>query len=641
MTVTRAVTFAFFICAFYCQTFKSTCPQETNGCNIHNECTSCHETCEYCQSGSIECGALDCMTCVDESYQLEQIYGDGTGECTNKNVTKIANSECNDATIAGLFNFYAQNITLVENITCQSDSIIGIFDFAMETHAYILNVNQSLGIDIDTCNASTVVMVQVYSFINDSINCEQNHSSIPYCPIDTFCGTCDHFSNNENVQNFSMPIFGAQNQFYAIFATNMWFLPGQYQINFQCHPLKNLSKYIPPPPTPKPTPNPAVNLTKLFVSRKGTDYEGCGDSLDNTCGTIFGASKNLEFDPLDYGFQFDDVVSSYFKTVFQYGEIHVYDGQNETEIIRYLDSYVSNGNNPCLPQFTNRFEFGVVITFNPTFIKTMEQWYYKNLCNDTESWFKRDMIVFNNLIVNDYTLSNYLVSAVTVVCNNCTFSNILMKEEFLSIFDPKIQNIYLEDCKFNNIQSTNYLLLSQDIQNIFIGRTVFRNITVGNSLVAVFANGGGDNLFIDSCIFNNVAATVAIIDDDTRSFSSIIQILNTHFTELISGSIYLSNHFADQTRITLTNTQVSTSQFGTLNEYGLFEFTDADKVQINNLNLFFIYDMSILCRQIKEKDEFFITRTNVYCSNAVTLITNYGIVAMNNVVMYINILNET
>eukprot|EP01083_Nonionella_stella_P201627 737455_1 len=63
--------------------FQATCPFNIAGCSTTNTCTTCHETCEYCQctACSQTCGALDCMTCAT-GYTLNVIYSDGTGQCT-------------------------------------------------------------------------------------------------------------------------------------------------------------------------------------------------------------------------------------------------------------------------------------------------------------------------------------------------------------------------------------------------------------------------------------------------------------------------------------------------------------------------------------------------------------------------------
>ncbi len=60
---------------------ESTCPLEIPGCSEDNLCTSCYESCGYCQDMDNEmCGPEDCMTCI-EGYALSPLYDDGTGVC--------------------------------------------------------------------------------------------------------------------------------------------------------------------------------------------------------------------------------------------------------------------------------------------------------------------------------------------------------------------------------------------------------------------------------------------------------------------------------------------------------------------------------------------------------------------------------
>ena len=60
---------------------EQTCPLDIPGCSTHNMCTSCDESCGFCQNtGGEFCGPEDCMTCPD-GFRLDQVYGDGTGTC--------------------------------------------------------------------------------------------------------------------------------------------------------------------------------------------------------------------------------------------------------------------------------------------------------------------------------------------------------------------------------------------------------------------------------------------------------------------------------------------------------------------------------------------------------------------------------
>ncbi|MBN1772604.1 MAG: hypothetical protein JXB32_15145 [Deltaproteobacteria bacterium] len=51
------------------------------GCSVNNQCTSCYDTCVYCQDlNESYCGADDCMTC-QPGLTLHVLWSDGTGEC--------------------------------------------------------------------------------------------------------------------------------------------------------------------------------------------------------------------------------------------------------------------------------------------------------------------------------------------------------------------------------------------------------------------------------------------------------------------------------------------------------------------------------------------------------------------------------
>jgi hypothetical protein len=66
---------------FYDQQGQYTCPIGVRGCSEDNLCSSCDDSCGYCQNLESEiCGPEDCMTC-NEGYALSQVYEDGTGFC--------------------------------------------------------------------------------------------------------------------------------------------------------------------------------------------------------------------------------------------------------------------------------------------------------------------------------------------------------------------------------------------------------------------------------------------------------------------------------------------------------------------------------------------------------------------------------
>ena len=65
----------------YSSQVERTCPLDIPGCSTDNMCTSCDESCGFCQNtGSEFCGPDDCMTCPD-GFRLDQVYDDGTGTC--------------------------------------------------------------------------------------------------------------------------------------------------------------------------------------------------------------------------------------------------------------------------------------------------------------------------------------------------------------------------------------------------------------------------------------------------------------------------------------------------------------------------------------------------------------------------------
>ena len=176
----------------------------------------------------------------------------------------------------------------------------------------------------------------------------------------------------------------------------------------------------------------------------------------------------------------------------------IFKGFNRRRIIEYNDIAQDNYNgtgtvnvNPCLPnpfvsiaELDDEFDgdTAVTITFDPNYIKSMEDWYPIDLCERNynltygESFFLERYltgagngvsITVNNLIFENYVFDGdklrpyYIAYLDTFICNNCIFSNIMIGNDHYTQFNngsfnkrPALisgGNIVLRNCRFSNI----------------------------------------------------------------------------------------------------------------------------------------------------------------------------------------------
>eukprot|EP01084_Bolivina_argentea_P089623 161676_1 len=179
--------------------FKSTCPEGIDGCSELNLCTSCHETCEYCQNlNSSLCGALNCMTCadinndgLDNDYSFEIIETDGTGICWNNSTYKSTcppeidectpmNSceEC-DSTCEYCQHSSKQKCTSSDCITCIDESY-HLIPHAKYTYFPLGPHFTNTG----TCHHNSTFLSTCPAGIKGCLphnQCTQCHSSCEYC----------------------------------------------------------------------------------------------------------------------------------------------------------------------------------------------------------------------------------------------------------------------------------------------------------------------------------------------------------------------------------------------------------------------------------------------------------------------------
>eukprot|EP01084_Bolivina_argentea_P265340 449733_1 len=112
----------------------------------------------------------------------------------------------------------------------------------------------------------------------------------------------------------------------------------------------------------------AIHCTNytLFVSKYGEDHSGCGSSKYNSCGTLYYISEWIN----------NEIDSNTSLTI----QITInVDGQNTLDIIKYKTLNNTRHYSPCLPTpFANFIDISIV--FNETSIKTMNDWYPRNIC---------------------------------------------------------------------------------------------------------------------------------------------------------------------------------------------------------------------------------------------------------------------
>lgn len=192
-------------------------------------------------------------------------------------------------------------------------------------------------------------------------------------------------------------------------------------------------------------------------------------------------------------------------------EIYIIDGQNISQIEQY-HKVDDNNWDPCIPTpFVNDSKiWGVIITFtfDPVNIQNMNDWYPFQVCNKSENITKYrnkylfDMGyahgIFNNLIINDYTI------------NNNTNYPIITSKGILQILGHTAQ-IILNNVSIHNVSSSISSALVDTFAAIDIIKSEFMDITVSNTIFHInFTNTFGIATALNShsqeCKFVNIMA---------------------------------------------------------------------------------------------------------------------------------------
>eukprot|EP01083_Nonionella_stella_P205244 747593_1 len=159
----------------------------------------------------------------------------------------------------------------------------------------------------------------------------------------------------------------------------------------------------------------------VFVSRNGTDSDGCG-SIGNHCVYYIIAIHILIHLPMCQCVSGGTLYYASFVIYFssdEYCSLHLIDGQNITEIERYFASQPDSTSHPCLPHreaFLNTSK-SITISFDSQYINDFNDWFVRDICDSPTNKAYSNKYMFNgakaieinHLIINDYhsSLSNF------------------------------------------------------------------------------------------------------------------------------------------------------------------------------------------------------------------------------------------
>ena len=123
--------------------------------------------------------------------------------------------------------------------------------------------------------------------------------------------------------------------------------------------------------------------------------------------------------------------------------------------------------------------------------------------------------------------------------------------------------------------------------------------------------------------------------DDTP-VSDGISMENIHI-DIISGTVYRSSHLVT-TNINIKNISIQTDQLTTDDTEAIFVFESADIVDIINITILYIYDMSLHCQYDRTTSNSIIKgKCMIYsCKNAITFIRNFGMINIDGIKINMN-----
>eukprot|EP01084_Bolivina_argentea_P292737 503347_1 len=379
----------------------------------------------------------------------------------------------------------------------------------------------------------------------------------------------------------------------------------------------------------------------LYVSKNGTDTNGCGTHLDDACGTLYFASTIANVND----------------------SIFVHDGQNKDEINKYFNTNESIYH-PCLPipwlfDWHAGYDLTLSVSFDSLYIHNMNDWFMKGICYDnnktfqyrnkalfhieTSLWSSRVIFNFNNLRVDNintdsipfsiFYINNYHGDDgfISVSCNECFFNNINFTINIPMIY-ILINNIefILNNSVFTNINSSSDLLGVQLHDDARLFLEIYNTSIISSTFNGTLMHMSPDTGVIDSTFsdcqmiisgsrFINIETQESII---TINFLTKIDISNTIFQNILNGSIIDTDvPVATTLLINMNNIFISTSQSIKHNPYGMFNFDSNTNVTLNNINVIYYYDLNINCDYNKHNQ-------TCECNNPVSFMYNEGYVTM-------------
>eukprot|EP01084_Bolivina_argentea_P136517 240423_1 len=383
---------------------------------------------------------------------------------------------------------------------------------------------------------------------------------------------------------------------------------------------------------------------EYFVSKYGVSHKHCGAET-NPCGSLYGTSLNIENMSLSEEFI-----------------INVFDGQNETEMIRYKNN--PNNHNPCLPVTFSETK-QIHITFNASIITDFSTWFPPNICfgpYSNEYMFDgAKTLSLNNLVVNNARINIGVIRSkydnTTIACYNCTFINV-SATTIHALFHTH-SSVYFVDTIFNtittlqNIVHADHILeKSQDNAEriITIQRSSFNNINAQQSLLNLERSGNDFEhpvtMMLSDCVFHNISGRFSIINDGT--YRTNVNMTNIAIN-VTTGSIYHSKHvgpsFINMTNISISTAQLLSSDY-CLVKYALFHFATLDKSIIKDINILYTFDANKSCHvQDANKSVIYNNAINasclqLYCTNPIATISNFGQIKVHNITIDIAISSE-
>eukprot|EP01084_Bolivina_argentea_P250127 418982_1 len=286
-----------------------------------------------------------------------------------------------------------------------------------------------------------------------------------------------------------------------------------------------------------------VSLSQIiYVTKNGTDSNGCGETIFNACGTFYHAS----------------VIA-----LFSNDSIFIHDGQNKDEIKKYFHTSESSIYHPCLPiywryDYYNQPEadfYNMSIIFNPLYIHHMDDWFMKGVCYDNNQtiqyintylfaipYFKSLVININNLHVDNlnsdskpfhlFSIYSTTFPYTYIVCDECVFKHVNVHDK-----DPMIDisgvytGLKLNNCMFMDIHIDNFIYTSiYDEFSLQLYNTTITNSTFSQTVVEINNNAYGavieqfmvsSDILIYKCQFINIETPESIITTDDLSIINI------------------------------------------------------------------------------------------------------------------------